>query len=114
MDLLPQELRKTLPPLYSQESTTALIVHAKLFTPDSGWTWYITEGSREEDGDWLLFGYVIGLEKEWGYFLLSEIAGIRGPLRLAVERDLWFQPGPINEVLAREQRPITARGGKQA
>ena len=61
MDLLPQELRRTLPSLYSQESSSAPIVHAKLFTPDAGWTWFITEGS-EEDGDWLLFGYVIGLE----------------------------------------------------
>jgi len=40
-------------------------------------TWFITEGSEEEDGDWLLFGYVIGLDEEWGYFLLSEIASIR-------------------------------------
>jgi hypothetical protein len=101
MDLLPQELRKTLPSLYSQESSRAPIVHAKLFTPDAGWTWFITEGS-EEDGDWLLFGYVIGLEEEWGYFLLSEIASAQGPLGLPVERDLWFQPGPIDEVLRRE------------
>ena len=110
MDLLPQELRKTLPSLYSQESSCAPIVHAKLFTPDAGWTWFITEGS-EEDGDWLLFGYVIGLEEEWGYFLLSEIASVRGPLGLPVERDLWFQSGPIDEVLRRERPPaaIAAR-----
>ena len=38
----------------------------------------VTEGSEEEDGDWLLFGYVIGLEEEWGYFSLSEIGDIRG------------------------------------
>ena len=38
MDLLPQELTKILPPLYSQESTIVPIVHAKLFTPDAGWT----------------------------------------------------------------------------
>jgi hypothetical protein len=50
MDLLPQELRKTLPSLYSQESSSAPIVHVKLFTPDTGWTWFITEGS-EEDGE---------------------------------------------------------------
>ena len=73
----------------------------------------VTEGSEEEDGDWLLFGYVIGLEEEWGYFSLSEIAAIRGPLRLPVERDLWFQPGPIDEVLRRE-RPSAAPGGEGA
>jgi len=104
MELLPQELKRNLPPLYSQKSSSAPIACAKLFTPDAGWTWFITEGSEEEDGDWLLFGYVIGLDEEWGYFLLSEIASIRSPLGLAVERDLWFQPGPIDEVL-RRQRP---------
>jgi hypothetical protein len=114
MDLLCQELRKILPPLYSQESASVPIVHAKLFTLMPGWTWYITEGSKEEDGDWLLFGYVIGLEEEWGYFLLSEIAGVQGPLRQAVERDLWLQPGPIDEVLRRERPPVTAKGGRQA
>jgi hypothetical protein len=106
MELLPAELRKTLPPLYSQDSCPSPIAYAKFLTPDAGWTWFITEGS-EEDGDWLLFGYVIGLEEEWGYLLLSEIASIRGPLGLAVERDLWFEPGPINEVLRRE-RPSSA------
>ena len=74
MELLPVELRKTLPPLYSQESCPTPIAHVKLFTPDSSFTWYVTEGEEQEDGDWLLFGLVIGLEEEWGYSLLSEIA----------------------------------------
>jgi len=113
MDFLPEELRKALPPLYSQESSGSPKAYAKFFTPDAGWTWLVTEGSEEEDGDWLLFGYVIGLEEEWGYFSLSEIADIRGPLRFPVERDLWFQPGPINEVLRRE-RPSAAAGREGA
>ncbi len=49
---------------------------------------------------------MIGFEEEWGYSLLSEIASARGPLGLPVERDLWFQPGPIDEALRRE-RPST-------
>jgi hypothetical protein len=113
MDLLPEELKKALPPLYSQESSRSPIAYAKCFTPDAGWTWLVTEGSEEEDGDWLLFGYVIGMEEEWGYFSLSEIAGILGPLQSPVERDLWFQPGPIDEVLRRE-RPSAATGGEGA
>ena len=47
MDLLPEKLKKTLPPLYSQESASSPIIHAKFFTPDAGWTWLITEGSEE-------------------------------------------------------------------
>ena len=108
MQLLPVELRKTLPPLYSQESCPTPIVHVKLFTPDSSFTWFVTEGTEQEDGDWLLFGFVIGLEEEWGYSLLSELASARGPFGLGVERDLWFQPGPIDEVLRRERPSSTA------
>jgi hypothetical protein len=43
MELLPVELRKTLSPLYSQSHPTP-IVHVKLFTPDSSFTWFVTEG----------------------------------------------------------------------
>src|SRR6202158_1103312 len=111
MELLPVELRKTLPPLYSQESCPTPIVHVKLFTPDSSFTWYVTEGAEQEDGDWLLFGFVIALEEEWGYSLLSEIASARGPLGLPVEWDLWVKPGPIDQVL-RRGRPSAAREGK--
>ncbi len=49
MELLPVELRKTLPPLYSQESCPTPIVHVKLFTPDSSFTWYVTEGAEQEE-----------------------------------------------------------------
>ena len=97
MELLPVELRKTLPPLYSQESFPTPIAHVK----HSSFTWYVTEGEEQEDGDWLLFGLVIGFEEEWGYSLLSEIASAHGPLGLPVERDLWFKPGPIDQVLSR-------------
>ena len=111
MELLPVELRKTLPPLYSQESCPTPIVHVKLFTPDSSFTWFVTEGAEQEDGDWLLFGFVIGLEEEWGYSLLSEIAIARGALGLPVERDLWFKPGPIDQVLSRGRPSAEVKEG---
>lgn len=37
-------------------------------------SWLITEGERQEDGDWLLYGKVtLGADWEWGYVLLSEL-----------------------------------------
>jgi hypothetical protein len=84
------------------------IAHVKLFTPDSSFAWYVTEGAEQEDGDWLLFGFVIGLEEEGGYSLLSELASARGPFGLAVERDLWFQPSPVDEMLRRARPASTA------
>ena len=49
MKLLTVEVRQRLPRLYSQEKTDDPIVHVKFFTPDSNWTWLVTEG--EPDGD---------------------------------------------------------------
>ena len=97
MELLTAQLRQCLPPLYSQEKNSNPIVYAKLFTPDSSWTWYVTEGS-EEQGDFIFFGYVFGLDEEWGYFSLAELKTVRGPLGLAIERDLHFKAAPFSEV----------------
>jgi len=107
MRLLTPEVRASLPPLYSQEHVADPIVHCKFFTPDSSWTWYATEGS-EDGADFRFFGLVCGLDDEWGYFLLSELEGARGPLGLPIERDLYFRPGPLSHTIERERR---LRGG---
>src|SRR3982750_4746120 len=79
MELLPAELRASLPALYTQEKNRDPTVHLKFFTPDSNWTWFATEGEAQED-DFLFFGYVCVFEEEWGYFVLSELSEAPGPL----------------------------------
>lgn len=103
MKLLTDELRQRLPPLYAQEHASDAIVHAKFFTPDSNWTWLVTEGEPDGD-DFRFFGYVIGQFEEWGYFVLSELEAARGPLGLPIERDLHFQAGPFSKVIVAERR----------
>ena len=103
MELLTVELLARLPALYSQEHNRDPIVHGKFFTPDSNWTWLVTEGSAE-DNDFLFFGYVIGLEEEWGYFVLSELESVGGPLGMTIERDRYFQPGPFSKVIEQYRR----------
>jgi hypothetical protein len=98
MKLLTEELKKTLPRLYSQENDPNPVVACKFFTPDSNWTWWVTEGEPDGD-DFRFFGYVRGLEEEWGYFLLSELEAARGPLRLPIERDLYFKSGRFTDVV---------------
>jgi hypothetical protein len=98
MELLTEELRRKLPPLYSQEGESDPVVRLKLFLPGTGWTWYVTEGSPQGE-DFLFFGFVVGLESEFGYFLLSELEGVRTRLGLAVERDLYFREGRLSEVV---------------
>lgn len=97
LKLLTDELRATLPKLYAQEDVKDPIVHAKFFTPDSSWTWFVTEG-QEDGSDFRFFGYVVGFEGEWGYFVLSELESARGGLGLPIERDISFTPKPFSEV----------------
>ena len=59
------------------------------------------QGPDEKQG---FFGFVVGLEKEWGYFRLSELLSARGGLGLPIERDLYFTPRVFSQV--REAEPI--------
>ena len=63
----------------------------KLFTPDAGATWLLSE--LDPDDEDLAFGLCdLGLgEPELGYVRLSELAALRGPMSLPVERNLHFE-----------------------
>ncbi|HQU82376.1 MAG TPA: DUF2958 domain-containing protein [Pyrinomonadaceae bacterium] len=89
MELLPTDLRNQLPKLHDQEKTDDPLVYIKFFFPAGNWTWFVTEGEANGN-DFLFYGYVIGLEKEWGYFTLKQLEeiNIHG---LTVERDLYFK-----------------------
>jgi hypothetical protein len=104
MKLLTQEIRRKLPPLYSQEGRGGkAIAHVKYFSPSSSWTWYILEGSpiQDETGtevDFHFFGLVEGQCKELGYVALSELQSVRGPMGLPIERDLHWGPKTLEEI----------------
>jgi hypothetical protein len=104
MKLLTKDILKRLPPLRSQEEKglDALAV-VKFFTPDSSWTWY----ASEFDGE-MFYGLVVGFEPELGYFSLSELQSVRGKLGLPVERDKWFTPTPLRELMAEEKAGLAA------
>ena len=104
MKLLTEEIRKKLPPLYSQDGLGGkAVAHLKMFTPSAGWTWYATE----YDGEDTFFGLVDGHEKELGYFSLSELQKVRGPLGLPIERDLYWQPKTLEEIAPELFTPVT-------
>ena len=99
--LIPKEILESIPNLYASTDTTDPICLVKLFTPDSNWTWYIIEYSKEDENT--CYGYVQGLEDELGYFTLEEIAHVRGILNLPVERDLFFKPTCLSRIRERIQ-----------
>ena len=47
----------------------------------------------------MFFGFVIGLENEFGYFLLSELESVTTRFGVHVERDLAFRAGRLTDVV---------------
>lgn len=96
MKLMTKEIEKKLPSLYSQEKVSNPKIIVKFFHPLSSWTWFVTEGDRQKDGDFLFFGLVDGFEKELGYFTLKQLeeVEVKG---LGVERDMYFGEHFLNE-----------------
>jgi len=97
--LMTQKLADTIPAIYANEKVAdydTVLARAKLFSPYSNWTWYITEMDPETGQ---CFGLVEGFEKEIGYFDLTELAEttVFGDVP-AVERDLYWEPKTLGEI----------------
>jgi Protein of unknown function (DUF2958) len=101
MKLLTENLKKTIPPLYTAEHEQDPMVWVKFFTPWTAWTYYVLEF----DGTDTLFGWVEGVDfPELGYSSLSEIESLTGPHGLKAERDLYFKPRRLSEVKTAKER----------
>ena len=97
--LMTEKLADTIPAIGATDNARDyddVLAAAKLFSPYSNWTWYITEMDRETGQ---CFGLVEGLETELGYFDLTELAEttVLGGVP-AVERDLYWQPMTLGEI----------------
>jgi hypothetical protein len=105
MKLITKSIATKLPKLYAMEFVPVgtRLAYVKLFHPMSNWTWYV----MEYDGQDLCFGLVFGHEQEFGYFSLNELnkTVVHG---VGVERDEWFQPTPIQDLLDRNARRVAA------
>ena len=71
-ELLPEDLRKIIPPLYSQEHDKDPMIFVVFLTLAAEYIWLVSEF----DGENCFFGYVLGAEEEWGYFLLTELESL--------------------------------------
>ena len=96
-------------PLYSTDGQGMNAeVLVKYFNPCGSGTWLITEAEKQDNGDYLLYGYCHIHEWEWGYVLLSDLESIKLPFGLTIERDLYSK-GTVFELyseLARYTEPV--------
>ena len=104
MKLVTKDIEKRLEkyPLYSQDGKgeDATIV-CKFFCPINGWTWYVLEAEKKWNDDYEFFGIVINGhgDREYGYFMLSELQRIKLPFGMGIERDIYFTPSKVKDVI---------------
>ena len=78
-------------------------VVVKYFNPTGAGTWLITNGEKDEDGNWLLFGYCHIFDWEWGDVYLPELQELKlPPFGLGIERDLYAAYKPVKEFAKQE------------
>ena len=103
MELMNKELERHLRkyPMYSQDGKGENSEIAVKYFGGYAATWLITEAEKQQNGDWLFFGFItLGIRDlydnryllwEWGYVRLSELEDLRfPPFGLPVERDLYI------------------------
>ena len=69
----------------------------------SNWTWFIAEYDPEKEIAW---GYVMGLENEYGTIDIKELKEVRGPFGLPIERDISFDTIKEKELMDEIKRGV--------
>lgn len=90
--LIPDEIKKTIPKLYDTEKLKSNLVKVpvKLFNPVGSQSWYITE---IDDAGEIAFGFCnLGDDSmaELGYVSIDELESIELPFGLKIERDRYW------------------------
>lgn len=102
MKFMTKEILKRLPKLYATEGMPLeeRIAQVKFFSLQGRGTWF---GVEYDPNEKLFFGYVISCLgpdcDEWGYFSEEELRSVRFGCIPGIERDRYFQPKQMAEVI---------------
>jgi hypothetical protein len=100
MNLLSDDLRARLPPLFSREAEDDPWVYARLFLPGTSLNWYVLEGKMTDNQGLVLSCLFVGkVEYSFGHFPESFLEAFRGPQGEVVEQDTTFTEGRLTDVV---------------
>ena len=110
MKLLTKAIQKLLQREYEKpEDQKTNMAYAKFFNPTGAGTWYLME---QDPYTGRIFGYAHITEWEYGWFDFEEMAQYKGHFGLGIERDLWFEPTPIEDIKKAINEEQQYKGGR--
>ena len=95
MQLLTKEIKTKAEKQYTKGGDMEQNIVAKFFNPMGSWTWYLMNKDPKSGYCW---GIVDGNAVEMGSFSMRELESIQLQLGLGIERDIYFEPVPANEL----------------
>lgn len=102
MQLLTMEIAERLPKNDDIVNLEDAVAQCHFFMPGTGFDWYVLSGDPVENGEWFFVGWGAWDDDggEYGHTSTWELERMQGPCGLGVERDLYFTPKPISEIIA--------------
>lgn len=89
---------KKVPNLGETENVEDPMVYVRYFSI-TGWEWFVVEMDQTNG---VCYGWVKGFDNELGYFNLNEMEPImKDGVFVAVERDLYFEPKRLSEIMGK-------------
>lgn len=99
MQLINDALIQRVPKLYQSENISIKdkILQLRYYATNSSWQWFLVEYDENTE---IAFGYVVGYEKEWGYFSLKEFEEINEDesSMIKIKRDTLFKPSRFSDL----------------
>lgn len=104
MIILTEEIEKKIPRIYTPDEVIAkrienIDIIIRFFCPQNGWEWFVTEGEKDDTGEWIFLGYVKTNFKEWKSFSLRDLENFESKTGFQVIRDPYFLNKKIKDIL---------------
>ena len=95
MTLFPEEIRRRLPSIDSQQSIPDPIALLKFYDTQGDWSWYVVAF----DGHNTFFGLVLGCERELGFFFLTDFESTNKAAGFQrIRLDSSFEPKALSTI----------------
>lgn len=98
MEYIPYKLQAMIPKLYHTRHEANPTVWVKFLSPVFNWRWYIIEGETI-DNLTIFYGWMAHSAEERGRFIRSDLASMRAYFCITIQRDVYFQPCQLSDVL---------------
>lgn len=105
MMILPEDIKRVMPPLFSTRKQKDPWIVCRFVDPVGIAAWYVLEGKELSEGNYLFYAYIMSSKTFFGYVTLFQLMRMKDGMwslkGLPIERDMFFTPCKLSEVMGK-------------